>query len=213
MGQQSMDKPPAEAKPSAEDAEADDTPEPRKVPAAPVVAIAGVPVRIPRWKKDGSLAWQKLKGRPSEGAQMVNLTRWAIAVCDGDPSEAVKTVIARLPEPVLAKCKNANRDPDEIGREIADLLPDEGLRSEMIARRLDCQEANPDVEQISENRWRVDEANIALVDKLLADMEHVDRASIDLLRERPWRKIPEKVLLVILRELGYPRPDNVTRRC
>ena len=144
---------------------------------------------------------------------MVNLTRWAIAFCDGEPLEVVQTVIARLPEPVLAKCKNASRDPGEIGREIADPLPDEGLRGEMIARRLDCQDANPDVEQISENRWRVDEANIALVDKLLADMEHVDRANIDLLRERPWRRIPEKVLLVILRELGYRRPDNVTRRC
>jgi hypothetical protein len=203
-----MDKPPTKAKPSAE---AEETPGPRQVEPAPVVAIAGVPVRIPKLRKDGSLAWQKLRGRPSEGTQLANLTRWAIAVCDGDPAEVVKTVIARLPEPVLAKCKHANKDPDEIGRTIAHLLPDEGLQSEMIARRLDCQEANPDVEQISENRWRVDEANIALLDKLLADMEHVDRANIDLLHERPWRKIPEKVLLVILRELGYPRPDNVAR--
>jgi hypothetical protein len=132
-----MDKPPTKTKPSAE---AEETPEPHKVQAAPVVAIAGVPVRIPRWKKDGSLVWQRLKGRPSEGAELVNLTRWAIAVCDGDPPEIVKTVIAHLPEPVLAKCKHANKDPDEIGREIADLLPDEGLRSEMIARRLDCQD-------------------------------------------------------------------------
>jgi hypothetical protein len=204
-----MDKePPTESKPSAEEEE---TPEPHKVQAAPVVAIAGVPVRIPRWKKDGSLVWQKLRGRPSEGAEMVNMARWAIAVCDADPLEVVKTVIGHLPEPVLAKCKNANRDPGEIGREIADLLPDEGLRGEMIARRLDCQDANPDVEQISENRWRVDEANIALVDKLLADMERVDRANIDLLHEPRWRTIPEKVLLVILRELCYPRPDNLTR--
>jgi hypothetical protein len=203
-----MNKPPTKAKPSAEEEE---TPEPHKVQAAPVVAIAGVPVRIPRWKKDGSLVWQKLRGRPSEGAEMVNMARWAIAVCDADPLEVVKTVIGHLPEPVLAKCKNANRDPGEIGREIADLLPDEGLRGEMIPRRLDCQDANPDVEQISENRWRVDEANIALVDKLLADMERVDRANIDLLHEPRWRTIPEKVLLVILRELCYPRPDNLTR--
>jgi hypothetical protein len=203
------DKPPAKTKPSAEQEHA---PEPHKVQAAPVVAIAGVPVRIARWKKNGWLVWQQLKGRPSEGAELVNLMRWAIAACDGDPSEAVKTMIACLPEPVLAKCKNANRDPGEIGREIADLLPDEGLGGEMIARRLDCQDANPDVEQISENRWRVDEANIGLLDKLLADMERVDQANIDLLHEPRWRTVPEKVLLVILRELDYPRPDNLTRR-
>jgi hypothetical protein len=142
MGQQLMDKPPTKAKPSAE---AEETPGPRQVEPAPVVAIAGVPVRIPKLRKDGSLAWQKLKGRPSEGAELVNLTRWAIAVCDGDPPEIVKTVIAHLPEPVLAKCKQADKDPDEIGREIADLLPDEGLRSEMTAGRLDCQDANMDI--------------------------------------------------------------------
>jgi hypothetical protein len=202
------DKPPTKDKPSAE---AGQTPEPHKVQAAPVVAIAGVPVRIPKLRKDGSLAWQKLKGRPSEGAEMVNLTRWAIAVCDGDPPEVVKTVIAHLPEPVLAKCKHADKDPDEIGREIADLLPDEGLRSEMIAGRLDCQDANMDIEQISQNRWRVDRANIGLLDKLLADTERVEQAIIDLLHERPWRKIPEQVLRAILRELGHPRPDNLTR--
>jgi hypothetical protein len=208
MGQQHMDKPPAEAKPSAEEEHA---PEPHKIQAAPVVAIAGVPVRIPRWKKDGSLVWQKLRGRPSEGAEMVNVARWAIAVCDADPLEVVKTVIGHLPESVLAKCKNADRDLDEIGNKIAHLLPDEGLRSEMITRWLDCIAANPDVEQISENRWRVDQANIGLLDKLLADMERVDQANIDLLHEPRWRTIPEKVLLVILRELYYPRPDNLTR--
>jgi hypothetical protein len=200
-----MDKPPTKAKPSAE---AEELPEPQQVEPAPVVAIAGAKVRIPRWKKDGSLVWQKLRGRPSEGAQLVNLTRWAIAVCDGDPSEVVKTVIAHLPEPMLAKCKNANRDPDEIGREIAALLPDEGLRSEMTDRRLKCLDANPDVEEISEDRWRG--TNIGL-DKLAANMERVDRANIELLHEPKWRKIPERVLRAILRELEYPRPDNLSR--
>jgi len=203
-----MDKPPTKAKLSAEEQE---TPEPRKVRAAPVVAIAGIPVRIPRWKKDGSLVWQKLKGRPSEGAEMVNVTRWAIGACDGDPLDVAATVIAHLSEPLLAECKDADKDPVEIGRKIAHLLPDEDLRSEMIARRLDCQDANPDVEEISENRWRVDRANIGVLDKLSADTERVDQANIDLLHEPQWRNTPEKVLRAILRELDHPRPDNVTR--
>ena len=94
-----MDKPPTKAKPSAEEEE---TPEPRKVQAAPVVAIAGVKVMRSVPRKDGTLSWQKLRGLPSEGAELVSLTRWAIAVRDGDPLEVVKTVIAHLPEPVLA---------------------------------------------------------------------------------------------------------------
>jgi hypothetical protein len=57
----------------------------------------------------------------------------------------------------------------------------------------------------------VDRTNIGLLDKLLADTERVDQASIDLLHEPQWRKIPEKVLRAILRELGYPRPDNLIR--
>jgi hypothetical protein len=42
-------------------------------------------------------------------------------------------------------------------------------------------------------------------------MECVDWANIELLNEREWRDIPEKVLRAILRELGRRRPDNVTR--
>jgi hypothetical protein len=81
----------------------------------------------------------------------------------------------------------------------------------MIARRLDCQNENPDVEEISENRVRVTRGNIGALDKLLVDTERVDRANIDLLRERQWREMPGEVLRDILRELDYPRPDNVTR--
>jgi hypothetical protein len=208
MGQQSMDKPPTKAKPSAE---AEQKPEPRQIEPAPVVAIAGVRVRRAVPKKDGTLAWQKLKGRPSEGAELVNLTRWAIAVCDGDPLEVVKTVIAHLPEPVRAKCKNVDRDPVEIGREIARLIPDKDLRDNMIERRLDCFDRYPDVEEIADDRFQVDRANVHLLDKLRADLERVDRANIELLQQSKWRKIPEKVLRAILRELGRPRPDNVTR--
>jgi len=186
MGQQSMDKPPTKAKASAE---GEDTPEPHKVQAAPVVAIAGVHVRIPKLRKDGSLAWQKLRGRPSEGAELVNLTRWAIAVCDGDPLGVVQTVISHLPEPVLAKCKNADADPVEIGRKIAHLLPDDGFGSEMIDRRLDCRAANPDVEHISEDRWRGRDSDL---DKLAADMVRVDQANLDLLHQRKWNEIPER---------------------
>jgi len=208
MGQQRMDQPPTKTKPSAE---AEDRPELRQVEPAPVVAIAGVKVMRSVPRKDGSLAWQKLRGRPSEGAELVNLARWAIAVCNGDPAEVVKTVIARLPEPVLAKCKHANKNPNEIGRKIARLIPDKGLRSKMIDRRLDCLDRYPDVEEIAEDRFRVDEANIDFLDQLRADLERVDRANIDLLNEREWREIPEKVLRAILRELGHPRPDNLTR--
>jgi hypothetical protein len=200
-----MDKPPTKAKPSAEP---DNAPEPHQVEPAPVVAIAGVKVRRPVPRKDGSLAWQKLRGRPSEGAELVSLTCWAIAVGDGDPLHVVKTMIAHLPEPVLAKCKNANRDPDEIAQEIAHLLPDEGLRSEMIARRLDCFDANPDIEEISEDRWR---GTVIDLDKLAADMERVDRENMSLLDQPTWEETPKEVLRAILRELDYTRPDNLTR--
>jgi len=182
-----MDKPPTKTKPSAE---AEEAPEPHQVKPAPVVAIAGAKVRIPRWKKDGSLVWQKLRGRPSLGAELVSRTRWAIAVYDADPLEVVKTVIAHLPEPVLAKCKNAAKDPYEISRKVARHLPDQGLRSEMTDRRLKRLDTNPDVEEISEDRWRG--ANIGLLEKLSADMESVDRANIELLQGRRWRKIPKR---------------------
>jgi len=205
-----MDKPPTKAKRSAE---AEQKPEPRQIEPAPVVAIAGVRVRIPRWKKDESLVWQKKKGRPSLGAELVSVTRGAIAGCDGDPLEVVKTVISWLPDPVRAECKNADADPVEISRKIARLIPDKGLRERMTDRRLECLDRYPDVEEIAEDRFRVDRANVHLLDKLRADLERIDQANIDLLHERKWNKIPEKVLRAILRELelDHPRPDNLTR--
>jgi hypothetical protein len=205
MGQQSMDKPPTKAKRIAE---AEEMPGPRQEEPAPVVAIAGARVMRPVPRRDGSLAWQKLRGRPSEGAELVNLTRWAIAVCDADPLEVVKTVIAHLPESTLAKCDDAGKDPVEISRKVARLLPDQDLRSAMTDRRLDCFDANPDVEEISEDRWRGENIDLH---KLAADMERVDQANLDLLHEPQWREIPKEVLRAILRELGRPRTDNLTR--
>lgn len=78
----------------------------------------------------------------------------------------------------------------------------------MITPRLDCHDGNPDVEAISEDRWRGTHIDL---EKLATDLERVDRADIDLLNERGWREIPEKVLRAILRALVHPRPDNVTR--
>jgi hypothetical protein len=133
------------------------------------------------------------------------LTRWAIAVCDGEPLEVVQTVIARLPEAVLAKCQKASADRVEISRKIERHLL--SLRSAMIEPRRKCREANPDVEQISKDRWRGERADL---EKLLADMERVEQANLDLLRGREWREIPEKVLHAILTGLDYPKPGNLT---
>lgn len=199
-----MDKPPTKAKPSAE---AEQAPEPRKVKPAPVVRIAGRRVRIPKTKKDGSVSWQRKRGHPSQGAELVSLTRWAIAVCDGEPLEVVQTVIARLPEAVLAKCQNASADRVEISRKIERHLPDEGLRSEMNDRRQACYEAHPNIESISESGWRGTSAEL---DSLAAAMEAVDQANLELLGGREWREIPEKVMHAILTGLRYPRSDNLT---
>lgn len=109
-------------------AEAEHAPEPRHIEPAPIVAVAGVYFRRPVWKKDGSLVWQKFRGHPSRGAELISLTRSTIAFCDGEPLEVVQTVIARLPEAVLAKCTNASADPVEISRKIERHLPKEGLR-------------------------------------------------------------------------------------
>jgi hypothetical protein len=200
-----MNRPLAKKKPSAE---AEETPDARQIEAAPVVAIAGVRVQIPAWKKNGTLAWQKPKGRPSLGAELANMTRGAIAGCDGDPLEVVKNVIACLPEPVRTQCKSADADPHEISQKIDRLLADEDLRSEMIDRRLDCFNANAKFEHVRDDRWLGTQAEL---DRFVVDMERVDRANMSLLGQPKWRKILEKVLLVILQELSYPRPDNVIR--
>jgi hypothetical protein len=202
-GPQIVVKPPTKPKLSCEG-----EPEPGEAERAQVTAIAGVKVMRPVPRKDGSLAWQKLKGNPSQGAELVSFTRWAIAVCDGHPFEVVETVIGGLPDSVLANCKHSRTDFLEISQEIARLIPDEGLRNTMVSRRLQCLDRNPDVEEIGDDRWRGTHIDL---EKLSADMESVDRENVDLLQEREWRNVPEKVLRAISRRLGYPRPDNLTR--
>jgi len=201
-----MDKPPTKNEFSAE---AEHAPEPRHIETAPIVAVAGVYFRRPVWKKDGSLVWQKFRGHPSRGAELISLTRSTIAFCDGEPLEVVQTVIARLPEAVLAKCTKASADPVEISRKIERHLSDEGLRSEMIDRRQACYEAHPDVESISESGLRGTSAEL---DSFVAAMDAVDQANLDLLCQDKWNKVPKKVLRAILRGLGYPKPENLTRR-
>ena len=197
--------PPTKDEPSAE---AEHAPEPRRVEPVPMVAVAGVYFRRPVWKKDGSLVWQKFRGHASRGAELISLTRSTIAECDGDPLEVVQKVIARLPEAVLEKCQKVSADPVEISREIERHLPDEGLRSEMNDRRQACYEAHPNVESISDSGWRGTNAEL---DSFVAAMDAVDQANLDLLYQDKWNEIPEKVLLTILRTLGYPRPDNLFR--
>ena len=210
MGQQRMDKPPTRKKGSAE---AEEAPEPVQVDCAHTVATAGVYFRLPVWKKDGSMVWQKLRGHPSLGAQVDALTGSAIGGCDGDPLEVVRTVIAHLPEAVLAKCTKADADPVEISRKVERHLPppdgtDEGLRSQMIARRMALLEAHPDVEHVEGNTWRGREADL---DRFAVDLEAVDRGNGDLLDQREWREIRQRVVIAILRGLGYPKPENLYR--
>ena len=101
---------------------------PSKVPgAAPVVAIVGVPVRRPVWKEDGSVVFQKIAGRPWEGPAMVETTRWAIDEFDADPLDVAAAVVAHLPPMLRADCRDANKDPAEIGLKIAPLLVDVGV--------------------------------------------------------------------------------------
>ena len=44
-----------------------------------------------------------------------------------------------------------------------------------------------------------------------ADLDRVDQENAELLKERRWKELPEKLLKAILRELGHPRPGDVTR--
>ena len=210
MSQQGMSKP-AKAKPSAE---ADETPEQRHVEPARTVAIAGRYLGRFVGKDDGSVSWQRFAGHPSLGAELISVTRSAIAGCDGDSLEVVQKLIKGLPEAVLAKCANADADPIEISRKVERYLPppdgtDQGLRSEMVARRLACFDAHPNVEHVHGNRWRG--STYADLDPFALDMEAVDRANADLLYQREWRKIPNKVLQAILTGLGYPKPENLDR--
>ena len=82
------------------------------------------------------------------------------------------------------------------------------VRSEMIARRMDCLDRYPNVEHLGDDRWRGTDSDLR---GLAVDLDRVDRANLDLLRGRKWREIPGQVLRAILRELSHPPPDNVTR--
>jgi hypothetical protein len=116
---------------------------PPKIPGvAPVVAIRGVPVRrlamtkdpqtgedVPVEDENGLLVYQRIsKGRQWEGPYMVKVTRWAIEEYDADPLDVVAAVIRHLPPLLRADCRDANRDPDQVGlaKAIADLLADDG---------------------------------------------------------------------------------------
>jgi len=112
---------------------------PPKVPGlAPVVAIGGVPVARVAMTKDpktgenvpvederGLLVFQKVgKGRQWEGPSMVRVT--ALAMEDySDPLDVAVYVIRHLPPKLRADCKDATRDPDQVGLAIADLLADD----------------------------------------------------------------------------------------
>jgi hypothetical protein len=139
---------------------------PSKVPGiAPIVAIGGVRVRrvamtkdpqtgedVPVEDDDGLLVYQRIgKGRQWEGPSIVRVTARAIEDYS-DPLDVAAAVIRHLPPLLRADCRDANRDPDQVGLAIAHVLDD------------------------------------------------------------PYqRQTPEKVLRAILKELGHPRPDNVTR--
>ena len=112
---------------------------PPKVPGlARVVAIGGVPVARVAMTKDpktgenvpvederGLLVFQKVgKGRQWEGPSMVRVT--ALAMEDySDPLDVAAYVVRHLPPLLLADCKDATRDPDQVGFAIADLLVDD----------------------------------------------------------------------------------------
>jgi hypothetical protein len=171
-----------------------------------VTAIGGVPVRrLARTKdgpvinQDGAPVWQRVQGRKWEGASMVNVTRWAIAVYDADPLDVAAAVIDKLPPLLKADCrKYAEMDAERVGLAIEPLL-DENLRSTLIAKRGDSVGAN------------LSYAQLAADPEIQANIERAERAKIELLKEDQWKEIPAKVLRSILRELGHPAPDNVTR--
>jgi hypothetical protein len=114
---------------------------PSKVPGiAPIVAIGGVPVRrvvmtkdpetgevVPAVDKDGRLVFQKVgKGRQWEGPSMVKVARRAIEEFDADPLDVAAYVVRHLPPLLRADCDDANKNPDQVGLAIADLLADDG---------------------------------------------------------------------------------------
>jgi hypothetical protein len=153
---------------------------------APVVAIGGEPVRRRVQTKDGDLVFQKIRGRPWEGPVMVNRTRWAIGAYDADPLNVATAVMRGLPPLLKADCqKYAAASPERVGLAIAPLL-DNDLRNALIALRKNCRDANMDDEQ-------------------------ADAQCIAYLEKRSLKELPAKVLRAILKELGHPAPDNLTR--
>ena len=130
---------------------------------------------------------------------MIARTRWAIAAYDADPLNVAAAVMNGFPPLLKADCPNwTQMDADQVGLAIADLL-DENLRSALIAKRGDSVAVNVDYETLVANP------------EILANIERADQANFDLLGHDDWRKTPEKVLRAILRELGHPAPDNLTR--
>jgi hypothetical protein len=112
---------------------------PSKVPGiAPIVKIGGVKVRrlamtkdpktgeaVPVEGKDGLLVYQKIgKGRQWEGPYMVEVTARAIEDYS-DPLDVAAAVIRHLPPMLREDCHDANKDPDQVGLGIADLLADD----------------------------------------------------------------------------------------
>jgi len=74
---------------------------------------------------------------------------------------------------------------------------------------MDCLDRHPDLEHVQGNTWRG--RSNADLDRFARDMEAVDRANTDLLHEPDWNNIPRKVLLIIRRGLGCPKPENLYR--
>jgi hypothetical protein len=145
--------------------------QPSKTRQAVVTEIGGVRVRRPAMEKDpktgknvpvadkeGFPVYQRVgKGRQWEGPSMVRVAAAAIEN-HADPLDVATAIIAKLPPLLRADCRKANRDPDQVGLAIADLLIDDETGK----------------------------------------------------RKQGWRD-PAAVLRAILRELGHPRSDNVTR--
>jgi hypothetical protein len=137
---------------------------------APVVKIGGEPVprvattKDPKTGEDvgedefGFPVYGSFKdGRSWEGHAMLYLTRQAIEDYS-DPLDVAAAVIRHLPPMLRTDCDDANRDPDQVGLAIANLIVDDETGKQ----------------------------------------------------PRGWRD-PKAVLRAILRELGHPRPGNVTR--
>jgi hypothetical protein len=80
---------------------------------------------VPVEDENGLLVYQRTgKGRQWEGPSMVRVTARAIEDYS-DPLDVAAAVIRHLPPLMQADCRDANRDPDQVGLGIADLLADD----------------------------------------------------------------------------------------